>query len=246
MEKIWLLVGFLVLLASAGFYLGIAKSREHQNRYLDYRALAEGLRVLLFWRMAGLGHSVSDDYLDKQAGELEWIRWAIRANPVAPMEREALQQTYPVIRKQWLEDQAGYFLKAAARQHHREHRLEWVAGAFFGLSLALSIVLLGYHLFEFEVLLLHHLLIVGIGLSIAVSAFTHAYVEKAAYSEVAKQFARMTQIFHSGLADCDKAHREQDLPRLARILGNLGAESLQENGDWVLLHRARPLELPKG
>ena len=37
-----------------------------------------------------------------------------------------------------------------------------------------------------------------------------------------------------------KRHEAQEL------LIELGKEALGENGDWMLLHRERPLEVPKG
>ena len=35
---------------------------DYDNKYFDYRALAEGLRVQIFWRIAGLRDSVADHY----------------------------------------------------------------------------------------------------------------------------------------------------------------------------------------
>ncbi len=47
---------------------------DAQGRYLDYRAVAEGLRVQFFWRVAGLKDEVCANYLRKQLDELRWIR----------------------------------------------------------------------------------------------------------------------------------------------------------------------------
>lgn len=42
-----------------------AKRGDFQNKFQDYRALAEGLRVQFFWRLGGLTDSVGDHYLLK-------------------------------------------------------------------------------------------------------------------------------------------------------------------------------------
>ena len=246
MENFVVLLLFQLILGAAAIQLGISKSRQEQNRYLDYRALAEGLRVLIFWRCAGLSDSVADNYLAKQAGELEWIRWVIRANPVTPTPNEKLLEIFPAIRRYWLVDQGNYFYSAARRLHLLEHRMEVLAGVFFAIGLGLSLALLGYHLIHVHSIPLHHGLIVSVGIAIAASAFAHAYCEKAAHGELAKQFARMLETFQLGLEDCDEASNCGDNSKLKLHLKRLGIESLQENGDWVLLHRARPLELPKG
>lgn len=52
--------------------------QELEDRYLHARALAEGLRVGLFWSVAGVEHHVHDHYLSKQAGEMAWTRVALQ------------------------------------------------------------------------------------------------------------------------------------------------------------------------
>ena len=48
------------------------------QRRLDSRALAEGLRVRRAWAMAGIGRSVADTYLGQIRSELSWIRLAVQ------------------------------------------------------------------------------------------------------------------------------------------------------------------------
>ena len=65
-----------------------------------------------------------------------------------------------------------------------------------------------------------------------------------ARSEHAKQFGRMSILFDTAdrrLEALLSAGRYADARDLIR---DLGREALLENGDWVLLHRERPLEVP--
>jgi len=55
------------------------RGHDDQNRFQDYRTLCEGLRVQLYWRLAGTDQLVSDHYLMRQKNELDWIRSAVRA-----------------------------------------------------------------------------------------------------------------------------------------------------------------------
>ena len=75
---------FLVFfLAGTGVVL-LSRRREWQRKYLDYRALAEGLRVQSYWRRAGIVdlHSpvfAHDNFMQKQDVELGWIRNVMRS-----------------------------------------------------------------------------------------------------------------------------------------------------------------------
>ncbi|MGA9365988.1 MAG: hypothetical protein WBV35_00875, partial [Steroidobacteraceae bacterium] len=75
---------YLTTFASLTIILLWQGRRDVQGRYLDYRALAEGLRVQFYWRLAGLHDSASSSYLRKQADELRWIREALRAAAALP------------------------------------------------------------------------------------------------------------------------------------------------------------------
>jgi hypothetical protein len=48
----------------------------------------------------------------------------------------------------------------------------------------------------------------------------------------------------SHLQGLSKAIDRDDLSEAQTLLRELGREALAENGDWVLLHRQRPLEMP--
>ncbi|MEI8134720.1 MAG: hypothetical protein WCH46_06535 [bacterium] len=48
-----------------------ASRKKYQTKYLDYRSLAEGLRVQFFWEYCGIRDSAGDYYLRKQKSELD-------------------------------------------------------------------------------------------------------------------------------------------------------------------------------
>jgi hypothetical protein len=67
----------------------VARRRGWHRKYLDYRALAEGLRIQSYWRRAGISltrdHAFAhDDFLQKQNVELGWIRNVMRASGLPP------------------------------------------------------------------------------------------------------------------------------------------------------------------
>ncbi len=125
---------FLLAVAECGYLM--AKHRDYQNKYQDYRTIAEGLRVQFFWRVQGLQHSVADHYLRKQMTELDWIRDAIRAwaicTPPEPKPRTQL------VREHWIKSQGDWFQSAAERHHRRHVVFKYVGFGFLTFSPALA------------------------------------------------------------------------------------------------------------
>jgi tetratricopeptide (TPR) repeat protein len=133
--------------AAYAWYLW-AKRQDYENKYLDYRALAEGLRVQLFWRLVGLQYAVADHYLRKQRGELD-CRNALRVwslsemtihSPPTPQPALKCADSLQLILKHWLEDQYTFFSKVALRDQTKFQRIKKISYAFFLVGMAISVV----------------------------------------------------------------------------------------------------------
>jgi hypothetical protein len=99
----------------------------------------------------------------------------------------------------------------------------------------------------------HVLVLISSGIFLLAGALLVAWTEKTLLSEQAYQFNVMASLFKAAwvrLDDCLRAAEEAPDPdtRDARIkqaqyiLYDLGTEALDENAEWLILHRARPLE----
>ncbi len=80
---------FLLLFGIGAFVAVLASRRGWHRKYLDYRALAEGLRIQSYWRRAGISMTADhefahDNFLQKQNIELGWIRNVMRAAGLFP------------------------------------------------------------------------------------------------------------------------------------------------------------------
>ncbi len=241
-----------------GLYLGMflfssivyywAERHGYQTKYLDYRALAEGLRVQFFWKLAGVDDSAADFYMRKQRSELDWIRNAIRTctiesshpntdtSTAVDAERERLRLAH----KHWVEDQSKYFAKSAHRDHERLHGHERTITIMFAAALILAAVQVFVYSKPNEFLLL------GIGVLPVVAAILHSYLQKNALAEHKRQYDRMSVFYHRATVHLEKLLKEDRLADARKFLAELGREALIENGDWILMHRDRPLEVPKG
>jgi hypothetical protein len=258
---IWLYPVFWV---AAWFLWFHAHRRKYQRKFHDYRALTEGLRVQLFWNLLGLPEAVEDYYLRKQQGELDWIRRALRwwrrrdekaiENP--PASAGQLTAHKALVRRCWVQDQFHYFAEVARpREERNALRYKRWGALLFWASMLLALGIGAWELFdviqasgaaaapsEVHASLPHGeiALIVAIGMLLVGAAVLVAYGEKMAFSEHTRQYGATSLLFRqadSALTDGPLTPAEVDLFR------NLGREVLQENGDWLLLHRDRPLEM---
>lgn len=77
-------------LTAGGFVTQVVARKRHKifQKREDYRALAEGLRVQIYWSAAGLSQSVPSNYLQRLRGDVAWIRAAIDS-VVIPAEKMA-------------------------------------------------------------------------------------------------------------------------------------------------------------
>jgi hypothetical protein len=252
------------------------RQEDLQNRHQDYRTLAEGLRVLFFWRTAGLEDSVAENYLRKQRGELDWIRNAIRsvrwvkgADTGGPHVGGSEPAALAWVRRHWIEAQIAYFTRAMERDHHRERRLHaWSRGAMWVNLTALvsvSVVLVLRYAVPSIARLVPEAapvaatvapyasylerstawLFVIVGVASVAAALLHNLVEKRAYAEHVKQFQRMLSTFSRAADEVARREEAGDRRGVLDLLRDLGREALTEHGDWLLLHRDRPLELPE-
>ena len=244
-------------------FLIYRRSRRHhdQDRFQDYRALAEGLRIQRFWQIAGIPFSISRFYLGKQRTELFWIRRACQTArllagraPAAP-SRESLVS----VLEGWAREQLRYFRETAEREHRRSHLLHATSLSLFwsGLAVAAFLGVIGSapvrgllaHAHWAEVLLEehstgHHAALLYIIMSAVLAALFHNYSEKTATKEHARQFARMERLFSHGCRDIEEKLALGALDQAQAEIFRLGREALAENGDWLIIHRERPVEVP--
>jgi len=240
---------FLLLFALGAFVSVLANRRSWHRKYLDYRALAEGLRVQSYWHRAGLSLSgdaefARDNFLQKQDVELGWVRNVMRAaelendlNRQAP-SASALQS---VIRE-WVGDenhrgQLDYYQRKAA-QHTRTHRFtEGIGAASLCVGIGISIVLAVF-VRQLSADAKNDLIVVMAVFSV-IAGVRSAYAYKKADKELIKQYRYMQRIFSEAREALDHA---ADANAQREILRLLGDAALAEQVEWALMHRQRPLE----
>jgi hypothetical protein len=267
----WAMLCYPCMLSIAyGIYYW-ARRCDYQNKYQDYRALAEGMRVQFFWRLAGRADSVEANYLRKHRSELHWIRTAVRVlwglqggeydatGSAAAPARQAERLQW--VMQHWIDDQHAFFSRRAETETHKHERFEKYVhvGLIVGLLMSLGFGLLfalpnpisrsTRDWFEHN----HWaggVLIVLTTLPLLCAMVVHAYREYRALGQQARQYKVMEQLFANARNQwqvmTQKASGEASVADMLDLIDELGKEALVENADWVLLHRDRPLEVPHG
>lgn len=240
-EHAWMLALYASLFFVAYGVFWFGAYFEIEEKFLEYRALAEGLRVQLYWLVVDLDEEAADHYLRKQRTELDWIRIAIR-NCVLPIVRAhgpAAPGAIDLAVETWVRRQLDYYTRTAAKKERFTRRFDHSANGLVLSALLASLSLATWHMAISAITPLHNGFAVGIVVLLAAAGGLKSYAEKLAFSEEAKQYARMAGIFKR----CHDALPTLTPDAARNTLVELGIEALRENGDWVLLHRARPVEV---
>jgi len=79
-----------------------------------------------------------------------------------------------------------------------------------------------------------------ITMSAVVAALVHNYVEKLAFKPQIRMYEGMVHIYRR----YSDRLRSASAAVYLSVLFRLGQEALMENGDWIMTHRERPLDVP--
>lgn len=237
----WIIGLYLGSLGLAYLWSMFAKRGDYQSKHLDYRAIAEGLRVQIYWRLAGVPRRAIDYYMRRQRSVMDWIREAMRAWTPDHLPREeeliAVDDRLRLVSTCWVDSQLEYFRRTLKLDEHELKRKERSIDLFFfaGLLFATAQMFLGWG----------HAMILAMGVLPVVAAMIHGYTEKRALAELVKQYERLGMIFVNAASYLRNLLKEKRYDEARALIHEVGVEALTENGDWVLLHRERPVDVPK-
>ena len=242
---------FMFLFATGVVVSAIAKRRGWHRKYLDYRALAEGLRVQCYWRRAGISLTgdpefAHDSLMQKQDIELGWARNVMRSAGLFGHAWPALRDEAALhgVIDEWVGDathgELGYY-RVRTEQRERSHRINEAIGAMCllaGISISVVLAVLVHRL---SVDTKNNLIVVMAFFSIF-AAVREAYSFRKADRELIRQYRFMERVFGNARSALDRA---EDADEQREILRALGEASLAEHVEWAVMHRQRPLEAGK-
>ncbi len=261
----------LYVLGFLGIFVVVVRAHvgQHQGRFLDYRALAEALRVAVYWRILGIARpggeiadpvlpamhgTITDAYPIKQPSELAWVKIALRVLELVdlgdrPSEPGRLDAAgHAAARHGWVRGQYAYF-------RTRGYRLKRSADVItaHGLVLAASapfVIVPIVLAFTSPAPVgaesaLRTMLLIASGLLPGIGSIMNEYSERLALGARARQYDRMRMLFERA---CDLVPERLDEGNAAltrAIYLELGQEAMRESAEWVSTYRQRPIQPPK-
>ncbi len=239
---------FLALFGTGLVFHAIGSRREWHRKYLDYRALAEGLRVQLYWNLAGVVETQSavfayDNFLQKQDVDLGWIRHVMRSASLwRDRTRQPDERWVAWVIDQWVGatkggGQLAYYARKSLQQAESYRRTTRLGALSLWSGILVAAFLAAYtHGITEDT---QHALLILTGVLPLIAGVRDAYSHKKAERELIKQYRFMGQIFGNARRLLDGS---TDCVFQRRVLKAVGNAALEEHAEWILMHRERPLE----
>jgi hypothetical protein len=259
-EAPWIYLGITFVMAMLAARVWF---RSIDNRFLEYRCLAEAMRTLFFWRNAGVQRSLWIKYLSRQLGVIHWVRHAVRSVefcqdcrfPNVQADDSFRTRGIQIARKYWIGNQADWFARKETYHASRSKfwkrlaRVAFAAAFATAIALALMTIIPGQHgtLWNEYVEPVRY----GdywqalLGLLAGGGVAARGFLSRRAHLELTKQYAAQRQIFETArwMLETIK-HDPQPSWTADKILEKLGEEALQEQAEWLWLRHTRPFEMP--
>lgn len=263
----WAFLGVMaVMLLVAAHVWG----RSLDTKFLEYRSLAEAMRILFFWRMLGLQRQVWLSYLSKHGTVVRWLRHAVRALEFTQDRRLSFtnnsvssEELNKIATEHWIDVEIRYFKRATAKCTRRYWRWTWVARLAIILTFASS-ALLAAMTFTYadnlqswrpNAVVIHPFGVVPIemfiqqlqtvvGLAAAAGIAARGFLIRSADLELSKQFATARETFEAAETALAEIPKNDPDRRIAEIFERLGREALLEQAEWLWLRHSRPFEAP--
>jgi signal transduction histidine kinase len=219
---------------------------KFEQKHLDYRALSEAFRIQYFLSVLQKRVSVSEYYLQKNKGELEWRIYVLRAAMLKCRKKEIAStlnfnnnnlRDCIYVKDFWVSDQLEYYRKSNLKYLHLHKIHRYIGNILFFTSLGAAFLLFFLsvgknYLFsslEYNKDLVHSILMVCTLGFLIISGAVHGYNEKMVFIEQSRIYQQMFQLFKIAYEKLKKAIESESQKEAVEIIRELAHESLMEN-----------------
>jgi hypothetical protein len=265
--KIYALIGLcsgLLIMCSIGLYL-YARRRQFQQKFLDYRALSEAMRVAVFWKIARIDKPITEIYPVCQSPELAWIKNSLISLECFDSGKMSTSEPladirYRICRSLWVEGQLQYFTRRS-KSHERTaaRRNHWSIASFALMAIgAVAIAFADYFDFDWRSYFdfdwrpyfgfdwrphvrFSALVPLAILLPALLAATLKAHAEQLGRTAQALQYDRMRSLYERTLRILPRSIDQLDSKVAREVFTELGREAMHETASWMSIFRLRPL-----
>ena len=215
----------------------IANRSQCHRKYLEYRVLAESLRVQYFLYLAGVSERVTELTPWSVRQEIPWIMEILSALPEPrPKEKESVMDC-------WIKDQSSYHqlkLGQTVRKNRRDNRIATATVIVTVITYLAAIgfeIYVSHHQIAIDVNLVRAILKVVVGTMSAITLFTGNYYGKMSLPNIIDDHERMIALYQS-VEEKILSQGEND-----ELILSLARECLNENATWYAYQKKNQPDL---
>jgi len=223
--------GVIVLYAS--FYRLVIR-RDYHEKYLQYRMLAESLRVQTYLSALGSDESIGDDFTWTQKHELTWVKEAVCALSVGE-SKKADAETVRCVKEAWIDGQSAYHHRTLNRDSRKHRSSDRVTGIMLICTIAsfAAVTVLEYCFNDvMNVVLLTMELRVWFkilwGCLSAVTIFVSGFYGRLSFERKAFDHKKMALLFDTAAQQYESNPEER-----SSMFRALARKEVIENGNWL-------------
>jgi hypothetical protein len=240
-----------IILVLSFLSLRLAQRGSWHKKYLEYRALAETLRVQFYLSISGICYNICDGFVWSQKNEIVWIKEASSALLAGLMSEE--KAAPEKVKSEWIDKQLAYHIN---KRKTIAASIQISSGWTNTMLVASVVIFLVLSLMEaflprlmssvipsgaFQNLLLMHegqaIVLRGafkivLGVMSAIALFLSNFYGKLSLERKISDNEKMAALYHS-------AQKKWDEPGISRenIMLELAREEVIENGFWLSYSR---------
>jgi hypothetical protein len=234
---------YLVLVSVIFAVFAWERSSGWKRKYLDYRVLAEALRVQFYWSLAGVTSNrphryCHDSFHERRDLELGWIRnvmrYSGRRSDALPNNDE---DNVSLVIEYWIDNeesgQRDYYRTKSQQRARKQGFTRILEISAFCTAIFMTLLLV---ILPSETPFANYL-IAAIGLLPFIVAVRNNYAHQTAERELLTQYNYYYQIFSNAQRLIEHTG---NTVRKRHILRALGEAALDETSQWILRQRERP------
>ncbi len=221
-----LIFACIIMIIFLFFTRRIADRLDCHRKYIEYRVLAETLRLQFFLSTAGVKRQVSEllPWFIKKA--LPWIEEILLTLPVVNSKKEPILDC-------WIKNQKEYHEIALLKSQNRKRRDERTTKIVIAITIIAYIVTLLFEIFIYstssqsiDANVIRAILKIVVGTMSAITLFTSSYYGKMSLSNTIEDHKRMIALYTKAEENILENDESEDL------IITLAREFLIENSAW--------------
>ncbi|KZX11267.1 hypothetical protein [Methanobrevibacter curvatus] len=251
------MIMYTFIFIGAAIYLYVINKKEYHRKFLEYRVLAECLRVEFFLNLLEIPNNIYESLTWVQRNEVLWIHKAIEVTLIGEDEKENIDIEY--IKSQWIEDQLNHHTKKIKEDKVQEKINTIFTRLMLTLSLILGLIML---ILEFanssfvqveiplgilskillmqnnQEFLLRDVFKMAFVLASAITLFLSNYYGKLPLSRKISDHKNMINLYSQAIEKFEDENNQKK-----EVFLELAQEEIIENGNWLSYSKDNEIDI---